>query len=208
MIAGKFWNAEVAAQMEKIERADCAIDGDEIYVRGAGEHDYRALDISVLEAYPDVGAAQVSRVVDRLCGDEMLPAVIVVLLADSFQTAGIVEPGRRELVAVHRDAVQFGDDSAGVFIFNEVVGELKHGAVEGKVGAEGCMLADGVHVVRNPVVALLGTGSSAGDGQCAGKKDVAKAARKHRLLTNQTPFWEKSLHNPKNFTVGRLRAMV
>ena len=75
-----------------------------------------------------------------------------------------------------------------------------------KVGAEGCVLADGVHVVRNPVVALLRTRGSAGDGQCKGKEHVAESAGKHRLLTNQTPFLGKSLHKSKFFPVGRLKS--
>jgi hypothetical protein len=192
----------VSAQMEKIERADCAIDGDEVNVRGAGEHDYRALDIGVLEAYPDVGAAQVGRVVDRLRGDEMLPAAVAVLLTDSFQTAGIVETGHGKFVAVYRDAVEFGDSPPGVFVVDEIVGEREHSAVEGKVSAEGCVLADSVHIMGNPVVALLSACGGASDGQCEDEKRVAEAAGKHRLLFDQTPFWRKSLYKIEFFLRG------
>src|SRR5271154_20570 len=137
----------------------------------------------------------------------MLPATGAILLADGFQTAGIVETGHGEFVAVHGDAVELGDDAAGIFIFDEVVGELKHGAVEGKVGAEGCVLADGVHVARNPVVALLRTGGSAGDGQCEGKKYVAEATGQHRRYSIKLRFGKKVVTNLIFFTAGQLRAM-
>ena len=154
LIAGEFRNAEVAAQMKQIEGAEGSVDGDEINVGGTGEHHHCAFDIGMLEAYPYIGAALIVGVMSSLRGDHVLPAAVAILLADGFEAGRVVETGRGKFIAVHGNAVQFGDDAARVLIFDEVVGQCEHGAVEGEIGAERGVLADGVHVVRNPGVVL------------------------------------------------------
>lgn len=117
----------------------------------------------------------------------MLPAAVTILPPNRFEAVGIVQPGHREFVAVHGDAVEPGDDAAGVLIVYEIVGQGQHGAIEGEISTESRVLADGVHVVRHPVVVLLRSGSYGANGQSEGEKRVAEAAEKHRLVFDQTP---------------------
>ncbi len=159
----------------------------------------------MFEAYPDIGAARVAEVdmitgiVDRLRRDEMLPAVVMVLAANGFQAAGIVETGHGKFIEMHGDAVELGNYPARVFILYKVVGQSQHGAVEGEVGAEGSVLADGIHVTGNPVIALLGASREAGRYQRKRNKDVAESAGKHRRLFDQTLICAKSLHKSEIF---------
>src|SRR5580692_2201255 len=108
MIARESRDAEMSAQMQQVKWADGSVDGDEVDVGGAGQHHHGTLHVGMLEAYPYIGTAQVAGVMDRLRRDHMLPAMLVVLLADGFKTAGIVKSGHGELVAMHGDAVQLG----------------------------------------------------------------------------------------------------
>src|SRR6202000_449011 len=165
--------------MQQVKRAERSVDGDEIDIGGTCQHDDSALDIGMLEAYPHIRAAQVCRVVNGLRCDHMLPAVIGGLLADSFKVSGIVEPGYREFVAMHRDAVQLGDHAARILILDKVVGQRQHGAIKGEVGTEGRMLAHRVHVTGDPILVLLCASSSAGQRENSYHQSVDEAAGKH-----------------------------
>src|SRR5215475_9683408 len=101
MITRELWNAEVPAQVQEVERANDAIHRNQVDIRRACQHDHRTLNVSVLKAYPYVGPAQVRGVRVRDRSDKVLPAVVVVLPADRFKTAGIVKSRHRELIAMY-----------------------------------------------------------------------------------------------------------
>lgn len=63
MIACEFWNAEVSAQVEEVERAECSVDRDEVDISGAGEHDDGACYVGSFETYPDICSAYIVGVV-------------------------------------------------------------------------------------------------------------------------------------------------
>jgi hypothetical protein len=189
----------MAAQVEEVERAECSVDSDQVDIGRAGEHDDGAGYVGAVESYPDISSAQVAGVVVCMRGDEVLPAAVAILQANGIEAGGIVEAGHGEFVAVHGDAVESGDDAAGVFIVYEIVGQRQHGAIKGEIGAERRVLAYCVHVVRHPVVALLRAGCNGRDGQGEDEESVTEAARKHRLMSDQTLFRGKSLYQIEIF---------
>lgn len=181
MVAGKTWNTEVSAQMEQVERAESSIDRDEVDVRRAGQHDHRAFDISVFKADEDIGAALVVGVACGLRSDEVFPSAIMVLLADGLEAGRVVKSGPGKFIDMHRDAVQVGHDPSRVLVFDEIVGQRQHGAIEGEVCAKRGMLTDSVHIARNPRV-VLGAEPD-GEQSCYSENDYGYGAT-HTSCTN------------------------
>lgn len=151
-ISGEARDAEVSAQVEEIERTEGSINNDQVNVGGVGDEQDHSFDIAVREANPEVGGAGVVGHGVGVSGDEVTPAAVEVLRANIGEQLGVIESRLGIFVNVDGDAAQAGDDALGLFVSSEVAGEAEHLAVEGEVGVEGGVAAEGVQAAREPGV--------------------------------------------------------
>lgn len=152
LVAGEAGDAEVAAQMEQVERAEGSVDGYEIDIGLIDDEKYDSFDVGALEANPDVGVTGMNGCGVGLRGDEMLPAAVVILGTDGIEDSRIVEAGFRITEGVDGDAAQLGYDVPGFVVAGKTVGQVEHGLVEGEVGVEAGVLAESFHAAGNPTV--------------------------------------------------------
>jgi hypothetical protein len=155
-VAGEAGDAEVSAEVEKVEGTEGSVDDDEVNVGGVGDEQHHTLDVGVREADPEVGGAGSVGLGAGVSGDEMVPAAVMVLGADVGEHFRAVESGLGVSVNVHGDAAEPGDDALGLVVSGEVAGEAEHLAVEGEVGMEAGVLVEGVHAAREPVIVGVG----------------------------------------------------
>jgi hypothetical protein len=149
-----FWNAEVAAEVDQIERTQLTGDVNDAHVTGgAGEHG-DAVDVGAGEVEPEVGdgAVGLGGVGGTLVSaDEVLPACGVVGGDDGAHGLWCVKGRAGITIVVDGDAGERGGGAIGVHAVREekVLGDLEHGAVEaegsvagGLVGKRGEALID------------------------------------------------------------------
>ena len=112
----KTGNAEMPAQMEKIDGIQIAGDGGQRQAFGRVDQDYRAAKVGAVHHHPHVGVVVVDRAARVAAADHVLPTAQMIGLADRFNLGWIGRTGLGKAQRVHADAVQLGNGLLHVFV--------------------------------------------------------------------------------------------
>src|ERR1700760_4129815 len=106
LVSFKAWNAKVPAQMQQIDRAEVAGDGNQRYgLRSFGQNDCTT-HVYAVHDHPYIGCTVVHRTTISLGGDEVFPAAQVIGFANSIYRGFVGNSHSAEAEQVNADSVE------------------------------------------------------------------------------------------------------
>ena len=145
-------NAEVAAEMEQINRVDISRNGYEGESLWGFGHHHSSAHVCSFKNDPDVCGLIMDRAATIIRSDDMLPATDVVAGADGIHGIFAGNALRAKAKEMNANSIELVDNAAvfGLRVRQEACGDLEERAVECEAGFDGSLGAEGLERGRSP----------------------------------------------------------